>query len=185
MRQTITKIIILTTFACFGTTTKVTRVIDGDTFVTETGEKVRIIGINAPEISDIFGQEAKQHLANLIDQKIIDLQPDNILNDKDNYSRLLRYVILDGIDINKQMILDGFATAFLKYNFSKSEEYRQAQLTASKVNVGMWADGNKNDILKQHKDIEGATHPLFSKEYFIGAVILFLIGTGIYYYFKK
>jgi micrococcal nuclease len=59
----------LTTLVCFGTTTKVTRIIDGDTFETETGEKVRLIGINAPEISDIFGQEAKQHLANLIDQK--------------------------------------------------------------------------------------------------------------------
>ena len=154
MRQTITNILLLTTFACYGTTTKVTRVIDGDTFVTETGEKVRIIGINAPEISDIFGQEAKQHLANLIDQKIIDLQPDNISNDRDNYSRLLRYVILDGTDINKQMLLDGFATAYLKYNFSKSEEYRQAQLTASKENVGMWGNGNRNEILKQQKDKE-------------------------------
>jgi endonuclease YncB( thermonuclease family) len=65
----------LTTLVCFGTTTKVTRIIDGDTFETETGEKVRLIGINAPEISDIFGQEAKQHLANLIDQKQLTCNP--------------------------------------------------------------------------------------------------------------
>lgn len=58
MRQIITYILLLTTFVCSGTTTKVTRIIDGDTFETETGEKVRLIGINAPEISDIFGQEA-------------------------------------------------------------------------------------------------------------------------------
>jgi micrococcal nuclease len=74
MRQTITYILLLTTFVCFGTTTKVTRIIDGDTFETETGEKVRLIGINAPEISDIFGQEAKQYLSDLIENKTVDLQ---------------------------------------------------------------------------------------------------------------
>ena len=88
-----------------------TRIIDGDTFETESGEKVRLIGINAPEISDIFGQEAKLHLANLIDGKTIDLQSDNISKNRDRYSRLLRYVFLDNTDINKQMISDGFAFA--------------------------------------------------------------------------
>jgi len=110
MRQTITFILLLTTFVCFGTTTKVTRIIDGDTFETETGEKVRLIGINAPEISDIFGQEAKQYLSDLIENKIVELQSDNISNDRDRYQRLLRYVILDGVDINKKMVSDGFAS---------------------------------------------------------------------------
>jgi micrococcal nuclease len=104
MRQTITYILLLMTFVCFGTTTKVTRVIDGDTFETDTGEKVRLIGINAPEISDIFGQEAKQHLSDLIENKTVDLQTDNISNDRDRFQRLLRYVILDGVDINKKMV---------------------------------------------------------------------------------
>ena len=96
-------ILTLTTLVCFGTTTKVTRIIDGDTFETETGEKVRLIGINAPEISDIFGQESKQHLTDLIDGKTIDLQTDNLSNDRDSYSRLLRYVILDGIDVSSTL----------------------------------------------------------------------------------
>ncbi len=113
---------------CFGTTTKVTRVIDGDTFETETGEKVRLIGINAPEISDIFGQEAKQYLSDLILNKTVELQSDNISNDRDRYQRLLRYIILDGVDINKKMISDGFAFAYLKYHFSNSSEYEQAQI---------------------------------------------------------
>lgn len=175
----------LTTLVCFGTTTKVTRIIDGDTFETETGEKVRLIGINAPEISDIFGQEAKQHLANLIDQKTIDLQPDNISNDRDQYSRLLRFVIHDGTDINKQMLLDGFASAYLKYHFSKSEEYRQAQLTATKENVGMWGNGNKDEIIKQQENKEGASHPLTSKMYFIISLVGILVIVGFYYRFKK
>jgi len=64
MRQTITYILLLMTFVCFGTTTtKVTRIIDGDNFETETGEKGRLIGINGTEISKIFGEEAKQKLS--------------------------------------------------------------------------------------------------------------------------
>ena len=42
MRQTITYILLLTVLVCFGTTTKVARIIDGDTFETETGEKVLV-----------------------------------------------------------------------------------------------------------------------------------------------
>lgn len=176
-------ILTLTTLLCFGETTKVTRIIDGDTFETETGEKVRLIGINTPEISDIFGQEAKQHLTDLIDGKTIDLQTDNISNDRDRYSRLLRYVILDGIDINKKMISDGFAFAYLKYHFEKANDYKVAQLTASEKSKGMW--GNKSEVIKQPENKEGASNSLSAKEYFIISVIVFLMLVGIYYYFKR
>jgi len=163
----------------------VTRIIDGDTFETETGEKVRLIGINAPEISDIFGQEAKQHLANLIDGKTVDLQPDNISNDRDRYSRLLRYVILDSIDINKQMLSDGFAFAYLKYHFSKEEEYRQAQLSATKNNSGIWGNNSKDEIIKQQDIKKSFWKSLPTKAYFIGSLVFILICFGIYFYFKK
>lgn len=178
-------ILTLTTLLCFGTTTKVTRIIDGDTFETETGEKVRLIGINAPEISDIFGQEAKQHLTYLIDGKTIDLQTYNISNDRDRYSRLLRYGILEGTDINRQMISDGFAIAYLKYHFEKSNNYKQTQLTASEDNKVMWGNESKDEAIKQQVNKEGASHPLSSKEYFIISVIVLLILIGIYYYFKR
>ena len=185
MRQTLTYILLLATFVCFGTTTKVKRIIDGDTFETETGDKVRLIGINAPEISDINGQEAKQHLAELIDGKTIDLENDNISNDRDRYSRLLRYVILNGTDINKQMVSDGFAIAYLKYHFGKEEEYRQAQLTATKNNKGMWGNGDKDEVNKPKQSKKGAKHPLSSKVYFIISLVSILLIVGIYYYFKR
>ncbi len=185
MKRLLLIILTLSSLVCFGTTTKAKRIIDGDTFETETGEKVRLIGINAPEISDIFGEEAKQHLINLIEGKTIDLQADNISNDRDRYSRLLRYVILDGTDINKQMVSDGFAIAYLKYHFDKSEEYRQAQLTASKDNQGMWGNNNKDEIIKQQETKEGASHPLSSKAYFICGLVIVLILYGFYLRFKK
>ena len=138
----------MTTFVCFGATTKVKRVIDGDTFETESGEKVRLIGINAPELSDIFGNEAKKYLSELIENKNIFLQCDNLSNDRDRYERLLRYVILDGVDINKKMVSEGFAFAYLKYHFSKSNDYEQAQMQAAETNKGIWGNNKKETSFK-------------------------------------
>lgn len=50
----------MTIFVFLGTTTKVSRVIDGDIFETEIGEKVRLIRINVSKISYIFVQEEKK-----------------------------------------------------------------------------------------------------------------------------
>jgi len=186
MRQTITYILLLTTFVCFGTTTKVTRIIDGDTFETETGEKVRLIGINSPEISDIFGQEAKQYLSDLIENKTVELQSDKISNDRDRYQRLLRYVILDGIDINKKMVSDGFAFAYLKYKFSKSTDYEDAQLEARQTNKGIWGDSKKEKIIIEQENKETTFWKKLSpKAYFVGSMVLILMFVGLYTYFKK
>ena len=186
MRLTITYLLLLTTFVCFGTKTKVTRVIDGDTFETETDEKVRLIGINAPEISDIFGQESKQYLSDLIENKIVYLQSDNISNDKDRYQRLLRYVIIDSIDINKKMVSDGFAFAYLKYHFIKSSDYEQAQIQARETNKGIWGDSKKETIISDQEKKDGALLKHFSlKAYFVGSLVLFLLLIGLYTYFKK
>jgi micrococcal nuclease len=176
----------MTTFVCFGTTTKVTRIIDGDTFETETGEKVRLIGINAPEISDIFGQEAKQYLSQLILDKNVELQSDNISNDRDRYQRLLRYIIVDGIDINKKMVSDGFAFAYLKYHFSKSNDYEQAQLEARETNKGIWGDSKKETIIKEQEKKETSFwKDLSPKAYFVGFLVIILFLVGLFTYFKK
>ena len=119
MKHILTFIFLFSTIVCQGTQTIVTRIIDGDTFETETGEKVRLIGINAPEISDFYGLESKEYLTKLILDKVVDLQTDNISKNKDRYQRLLRFVFIDGYDVNKKMISDGFAFAYLKYKFSK------------------------------------------------------------------
>ena len=103
---------------------RVVRVIDGDTFVIEGGERVRMIGINAPELKDIYGVESKNHLKTLIESKYVNLIKGDITANKDYFKRLLRYVYLDSTDINLKMIEDGFASAYLKYPFSKSKQYK-------------------------------------------------------------
>ena len=163
-----------------------TRVIDGDTFETETGEKVRLIGINAPEMSDFYGLEAKKYLTNLVENKVVLLQTDNISSSRDRYQRLLRYVIIDGVDVNKKMVSDGFAFAYLKYKFSKSDLYENAQIQAREMNLGIW--GNSQNVISQKQQFDESQEfwiTISPKAYFVLSIIILLILYGLYIYFKK
>jgi len=141
MKHKLLVLLLLSTFTLFAKPAKVIRVIDGDTFVIETGEHVRVVGINAPEMSTIYGGPAKEHLLALIDGKMVDLEPDHISKNKDVYGRLLRYVYLDGVDIDKKMVTDGYAIAFLKYPFDKEDEYSREETKAKAASLGIWKDG--------------------------------------------
>lgn len=126
----------------------VKRVIDGDTFVIEdeNGDdiRVRMIGINAPELSDCGGETAKQALEQKIGNRQIKLRK-NIEGIDDN-GRLLRYVLipadnpkLDDILVSQWLLSHGFA--YLQ-NESYSDMYRDlhrnAENRAESQNLGIW-----------------------------------------------
>jgi len=69
---------------------KVTRVLDGDTIVIETGEKVRYQGIDSPEQNQRWGEEAKKFNEGLVLEKKVRIEFDRVKLDK--YGRLLAYV---------------------------------------------------------------------------------------------
>jgi endonuclease YncB( thermonuclease family) len=85
-----------------------------------------MIGINAPELKDQFGIESKNHLEKLIQYKQVILVKDDLTKNRDYFKRLLRYVYVGETDISLKMISDGFAKAYLKYKFSKAEQYKLA-----------------------------------------------------------
>jgi endonuclease YncB( thermonuclease family) len=71
----------------------VERIIDGDTFVLEGGERVRIIGVDAPEVGEPFAGRATAFLAGLIEARPIFLEFD--VGERDGFGRLLAYVYVE------------------------------------------------------------------------------------------
>ena len=145
MRAVLSTLAVLTlSFAIQGSTAKVRHVSDGDSFILDSGERVRMIGVNSPELAEPFGPEAKAHLAKLIGGRTVTLEGDPQNDDRDVHGRLLRFVALNGVDINRRMIADGFAYAFLRYPLAreKREAYREAERIAKNSQLGIWARGS-------------------------------------------
>jgi micrococcal nuclease len=90
-------------------TEKVNEVIDGDTFKTQDGLTVRLLGINTPELTEPGGDIAKDILALMISNKQVRLERD--ITDKDDYGRLLRYVYQRNTFVNAEIVRNGYAEA--------------------------------------------------------------------------
>ena len=103
---------------------EVVRVIDGETFITNKGDRVRLIGSDAPELPSLRGIESKMYLHELIDNKVVILERDGISDNKDKYGRLLRYVYLNKKDVNLQMLKSEYAKPYLYFNFEKLNQYK-------------------------------------------------------------
>lgn len=130
--------ILVLLFIFCGRTEKVIEVIDGDTFKTATGISVRLLGINAPEINDPGGDVAKHMLTWMILGKDVRMQED--ITDRDDYGRLLRYVFVDDINVNAEMVRFGYAEVrFYPPDTMYLEEMRELEKTAIRNRKGLWA----------------------------------------------
>ena len=117
----------------FALSGKVVSIHDGDTITVLSGKeqtKVRLYGIDAPEKKQDYGQRSKQFLASLIAGQIVEVEPKG----KDRYKRTLGIVHYKGQDINAQMVLNGYAWAYVKY----SKIYVDQEKTARKNKLGLW-----------------------------------------------
>jgi micrococcal nuclease len=114
-----------------------TSIIDGDTFRLETGETVRLIGIDAPELSQPGGEKSREYLAHLILNKGVTLKTG--IEDRDKYNRLLRFVYNDNLCINEEMIRQGYAEA--RYSTDPLREYYiQLEIEAETAKAGLWSE---------------------------------------------
>lgn len=102
----------------------VARVDDGDTLTLRDGAKVRLVQIDAPELtSDCFGREAKRVLESLTPAGTrVQLVRDPALDDRDIYGRLLRYVSVGDTDVNLELVRRGTASPY----FFRGERGRHA-----------------------------------------------------------
>lgn len=126
------------------TLVRVIRIVDGDTIEIEGGEKVRYIGINAPESVapgkqvKCFGKEASNKNKELVLGKEVRLEKD--ISEADKYGRLLRYVHLGSVFVNDELVREGYVRVStyppdVKYQtkFLESEKY------AKEFNLGLWS----------------------------------------------
>ena len=119
-------------------TVRVIRVIDGDTITVEGGYRVRYIGIDTPELLEAFGQEAWQANCELVEGKVVRLERD--VSETDKYGRLLRYVYMDDIFVNAELVRQGMAEAKAYPPDIKYQDYlEELEQEARRTGRGMWA----------------------------------------------
>lgn len=101
------------------------RVIDGDTVVLRDDERVRLIGIDAPEKGQPDSEAATRRLKDLIEGRYVTLEKD--VEDKDRFGRLLRYIYVNDTFVNLEMVREGYASVFIIYpNIRYSSEFEDA-----------------------------------------------------------
>ena len=128
----------------------VQRVVDGDTLLLGTGERVRLIGVDTPETKhpnkpvEHFGREAAAFTKRLAEGKPVKLEYDQAnahLQHKDRYDRTLAYVFLDdGTLLNSEIIRQGYGFAYTQFPFSRMEEFRRLEREAREQKRGLWGE---------------------------------------------
>lgn len=141
---------------------RVVTVIDGDTIEIETKpsfakasegrEKVRYIGIDAPESQgsrktfQCFAKESLEENKKLVEGKVVVLEKD--VSEKDKYGRLLRYVYLpqeakqttsSGLLVNDFLVRQGYArTSSYPPDVKYQSQLNSAQKEARENLRGLW-----------------------------------------------
>ena len=123
--------------------TTITKVYDGDTITLSTGEKVRLLQIDTPELSptECYGKEARSALVKLLNTPgQLSLKTDSKLDKVDRYGRLLRYVFIGKTNINLKLVEIGAAAPYF-YKGDKgqySTQILKAAQTAKSKSIGLW-----------------------------------------------
>ena len=120
---------------------KVIEVVDGDTITIEGGYRVRYIGIDTPEVHprvEAYGIEAWQANRQLVEGKRVRLERD--VSETDRYNRLLRYVYVDSIFVNAELVRAGLARARAYPPDPKYQDYlEKMEAEARRAGRGIWA----------------------------------------------
>jgi len=143
-KKLLTVLVMLALMTVFGQaqeiTGKVVGVHDGDTITLLTAEKeqvkVRLEGIDAPELKQAFGNASKQSLSDLVFGKLVRLE----VAGKDRYKRTLGHVFVGETWVNLAQVKKGFAWHYKKY--SKDAEIGEAEAEAREARLGVWKDAS-------------------------------------------
>ena len=94
-------------------------VIDGDTIVVKR-QKVRLAGVNAPELDQAWGQKSKWEMVKILKGKVVKVVP----NGETSYDRIVATCFIDGDkDIGAELISRGLARDIPAFTGGKYKEY--------------------------------------------------------------
>jgi micrococcal nuclease len=127
---------------CGPTLAVVDHVIDGDTIVLDDGQRIRYLLVDTPESTngenDCFGVEARDYNHTLVTGRTITMAYDEVCQDR--YGRLLAYVSVDDVEVNRTLLENGFACILhIPPNGNdRVAEYQALEDMAKADDVGMW-----------------------------------------------
>ena len=115
---------------------------DGDTLTLVDGRTVRLVQVDAPELrSDCYGRNALRALIALAPKGTsVVLAGDPVLDDRDRHGRLLRYVFVQGRNVNVELVREGAASPYYFRNErgAYAEELDEAVGEARDHRAGYW-----------------------------------------------
>ena len=119
---------------------------DGDTIKVRVGgttERVRLIGLDAPELKgpECWSEKASSRMQSLVQSRSVQLVRDPTQDDRDRYGRLLRHVVTaDGRLVAQALIEGGFAKEYTYDRaYAHRDAYRAAQERARGKRLGVWS----------------------------------------------
>ena len=118
-------------------------VADGDTItvLNQNNEsvKIRLGGIDCPESSQVYGNNAKQFVVSKVSGKRVRIVPDTI----DRYGRTVGIVLINGENLNEQIVANGHGWVYRKYCTADfCNDWLKQEETARDAQIGLWADKN-------------------------------------------
>jgi endonuclease YncB( thermonuclease family) len=150
----------------------VSKVSDGDTIHVKdafgTKVKVRLYGIDAPETEkgnkrtgriskpgQPYGEESYQALQSKVLRKNIKLD----IMDVDQYKRSVGILWLNGKNINKEMVAEGYAWAYRQYlDRPHASEYIELEEQARAKKLGLWEQNNPQPPWEFRKSLKKGKH---------------------------
>lgn len=124
----------------------VQRVVDGDTLILTKGERVRLLGIDAPETVhpdrpvEPWGLEASRYAKELVEGKVVRLEFDR--ERVDGYGRVLAYVWKEDRFVNAEIVRAGLARTDIRrpLRTDRKRLLEGAEKEARDAKRGLWSN---------------------------------------------
>jgi len=150
--------------SAFGSLTgTVARVVDGDSLVLGNGQAVRLLGVDAPELTDPNARirdAARESLA-FVRKRALHKRcrlSYRTARPRDAYGRMLAYVFIGDALLNTEIIKAGHAYVYEREEFARKPEFHAAERRAQQARVGLWRLAIEADeeagLLKAYRQLD-------------------------------